>query len=50
MTFDVTKGRLQRSTATADLPMTMAMTGPDGQAVTIQNNVHTVITMELVPR
>ena len=50
MTFDVSKGRLQSSTATADLPMKMAMNGPDGQAVNLINTVHSVITLELVPR
>jgi len=48
--FDVTKGRVQRSAVEMDVPMTMAMTGPDGQAVTLQNNVHTGIVMELVAR
>jgi len=50
MLFDLTNGRLQQSTMTADLPMTMGVTGPDGQKATIQNNVHTVLTMELVAR
>jgi hypothetical protein len=48
--FDVTKGRVQRSTVEMDMPMTMAMTGPDGQGVTLQNNVHTSVVMELVQR
>jgi hypothetical protein len=48
--FDVANGRVQRSTVTSDVPMTMGMTGPDGQKVTMQNAVHTVMTFELVPR
>jgi hypothetical protein len=48
--FDVAKGRVERSTVTSDVPMTMGMTGPDGQKVTMQNAVHTVMTFELVPR
>ncbi len=48
--FDVAKGQVQRSTVTSDVPMSMGMTGPDGQKVTMQNAVHTVMTFELVPR
>lgn len=48
--FDVTKGRVERSTTTSDVPMTMAMMGPDGQKVSLQNAVHTSMTFELVPR
>jgi len=50
MTFDVIKGRMTRSTVDIDLPMTMSMTGPDGQFVTLQNVVHSGIVMELVVR
>src|SRR4051794_13762671 len=48
--FDVTNGRIQRSVVNSDMPMTMRMTGPDGQSATIQNNAHSTLTMELIPR
>jgi len=48
--FDVTNGRIQRSIVNSEMPMTMRMTGPDGQTATIQNNAHSTLTMELIPR
>ena len=50
MTFDVTNGRAQRTTVDMDMPMTMAMTTPDGEFMSIQNSVHTTMVMELVRR
>ena len=50
ITFDVTKGRIQRTTMEMDMPMTMAMTTPDGQFVSMQNSLHTSMVMELLPR
>jgi hypothetical protein len=50
ITFDVTNGRIQRTTVDMDMPMTMAATMPDGEFMSIQNSVHTTMVMELVRR
>jgi hypothetical protein len=50
ITFDVTNGHAQRTTVDMDMPMTMAMTTPDGEFMSIQNSVHTTMVMELLRR
>jgi hypothetical protein len=50
ITFDVTNGRMQRTTVDMDMPMTMAATMPDGEFMSIQNTVHTAMVMELLSR
>jgi len=50
ITFDVTNGRIKRTTVDMNMPMTMAATMPDGEFMSIQNSVHTAMVMELVRR
>jgi hypothetical protein len=49
MFFNVTKGRLQKSTTRVLLPMTMSGPGPDGSQVNMKMNVKSTLTMELMP-
>jgi Family of unknown function (DUF6263) len=50
LTFDLGKGRLQRSSLHTLLPMTMTGNGPDGSPVTMQSNAKTTVSMELIEK
>jgi hypothetical protein len=47
--FDVTKGRLLRSTTRITVSMEMSMPGPDGNAMNLQSKASSSISMELLP-
>jgi hypothetical protein len=44
--FDLTAGRIRKSTMTTDMPTTLTTTGPDGRPATITNTTKTSMTME----
>jgi hypothetical protein len=45
--FDVTTGRIRKSTMKTDMPSTMTAVGPDGRQATMRNITKTSMTMEL---
>jgi hypothetical protein len=47
--FDVTKGRLLRSTTRMTMSMEMSMPGPDGNTMNLQSKATSSISMELLP-
>jgi hypothetical protein len=48
--FDIKLGRVRKSVSTTNLPMTMSMTGPDGNGITMQAATKTTTTMELIEK
>ena len=48
--FDVTKGRVQKTTLKSQIPMTMSMQGPDGTPITIQSVAKSTVTLELLEK
>jgi hypothetical protein len=48
--FDVTRGRVQKSTLETDLNMTMAMPTPDGGQIETKNSGRVTVTMEIVEK
>jgi hypothetical protein len=48
--FDVTRGRIRKSTMHTDMPSTMTSTTPEGKTVTMRNTTRTSMTMELVDK
>jgi len=48
--FDVSKGRIQRSTMRSEMPSTATMTGPDDGILTMENKTTIVMTMALVEK
>jgi Family of unknown function (DUF6263) len=48
--FDITKGRVQRTSNNTDLPMSMSMTGPDGTQINAKSVTRTTMTMEIVEK
>ena len=50
MLFDITKGRVQKTTLKSHMPMTMSMQGPDGTPITIQSVAKSTVTLEMVEK
>jgi hypothetical protein len=50
VTFDVTRGRIERSTMRSEMPSTVSMADTDGKPITFSNRVKTDMTMELVQK
>jgi hypothetical protein len=48
--FDITKGRLQKSTFKSEMPVTMSMASPAGGEINSQMLVRNTITMEIVEK
>ena len=48
--FDISKGRVQKTSNKTDMPMSMSMTGPDGTQITTQGVNRTTMTMEIVEK
>jgi hypothetical protein len=48
--FDVTNGRIRKSTMQTVMPSTMTSTAPDGRPVTMRNTTKTSMTMELIEK
>jgi hypothetical protein len=48
ITFDTKAGRMLKSTGTMSMPMTMSMSGPDGQQLDIQGNTQSKVTLQLL--
>jgi hypothetical protein len=48
--FDVTNGRIRKSTMKTDMPSTMTATGRDGRPSTMKNTTKSSMTMELVEK
>ena len=48
--FDVTNGRIRKSTMKTEMPSTMSTTGPDGRPAQMKNTTKTSMTMELVEK
>ena len=46
--FDTQLGRVVRSTASTSMPMSMAMTAPDGTSISLQASTKTKVTYELL--
>jgi hypothetical protein len=46
--FDITKGRLQKSSFKSEMPVTMSLAGPGGSDINSQMLVRSTITMEIV--
>jgi hypothetical protein len=46
--FDITKGRVQKTTLKSEIPMTVSMQGPDGNPITIQSVAKSVMTLEML--
>lgn len=46
--FDTGRGQLHRGTATMTMPMTLQMTGPDGNQMKIEQNITTTMLIERV--
>jgi len=47
LVFDVSRGRLVRTSMLTEMPSTVNMIGPDGSPMTFRNHVRTTATMEL---
>ena len=50
MSFDVGRGRLQRSSLQTVLPMTMTGSAPDGTTIDMRSDAKTTMTMELIDK
>jgi Family of unknown function (DUF6263) len=50
LSFDVGKGRAQRSSVQMQIPMTVSGNGPDGTAVNLTTNAKSTITIELIEK
>jgi hypothetical protein len=48
--FDVAKGRLQRTTTTMTMPVTMSGTGPDGSAMSMKTSTKSTVVVELMEK
>jgi Family of unknown function (DUF6263) len=50
MLFDITKGRLQKSSFKSEMPVTMSLAGPSGSPINSQMLVRNTITLEIVEK